>query len=222
MEVLIAEDEAVSLRVLQIHLEKWGHTCVVCEDGAQAWERLRNPTTPRIAILDWMMPGIEGPEVCRRVRALDHGKLIHLILLTARESTDDLVLGLESGANDYVTKPFDAHELKARLDVGLRVIELQEKLIEAERFRVLTQAAGAAAHEITQPLTALIGTADLMLMNLDQDDPARVTYQTFQKAGIRIRDIVKKMQGLRDVVTQPYIQGVEIIDFEASSRDNKT
>ncbi len=126
--------------------------------------------------------------------------------------------GLEAGANDYVRKPFDRQELKARLDVGLRVIELQEKLIDAERYRVLTQAAGAAAHEINQPLTALLGTADLMLMRLPEDDPARETFETFQKAGIRISDIVKQMQKLRDVVTRPYIQGVEIIDFEASSR----
>ncbi len=217
MEVLIAEDDPVSQRVLEANLKKWGHVVIVCSDGNEAWENMQNPDTPRIAILDWMMPGIEGPELCSRVRELEHGKLLHLILLTAREAREDLFKGLEAGANDYITKPFDRDELKARFEVGQRVIELQEALIKAERYHVLTQAAGAAAHEINQPLTTLLGTADLMLMKLPKDDPNRETFETFQKAGERIRDIVKKMQTLRDIVTRPYIQGVEIIDFDASS-----
>lgn len=101
--------------------------------------------------------------------------------------------------------------------MGLRVIELQDTLIQAEKYRVLTQAAGAAAHEINQPLTALLGTADLMLMKMSEDDPNRESFEIFQKAGERIRDIVKKMKTIREVVTRPYIQGIEIIDFEASS-----
>jgi DNA-binding response OmpR family regulator len=217
VEVLIAEDDPVSQRVLEANLKKWGHVVIVCSDGNEAWENMQNPDTPRIAILDWMMPGIEGPELCSRVRELEHGKLLHLILLTAREAREDLFKGLEAGANDYITKPFDRDELKARFEVGQRVIELQEALIKAERYHVLTQAAGAAAHEINQPLTTLLGTADLMLMKLPKDDPNRETFETFQKAGERIRDIVKKMQTLRDIVTRPYIQGVEIIDFDASS-----
>jgi DNA-binding response OmpR family regulator len=217
VEVLIAEDDPVSQRVLEANLKKWGHVVIVCSDGNEAWENMQNPDTPRIAILDWMMPGIEGPELCSRVRELEHGKLLHLILLTAREAREDLFKGLEAGANDYITKPFDRDELKARFEVGQRVIELQEALIKAERYHVLTQAAGAAAHEINQPLTTLLGTADLMLMKLPEDDPNREIFETFQKAGERIRDIVKKMQTLRDIVTRPYIQGVEIIDFDASS-----
>jgi len=216
MEVLIAEDDSISQRVLEANLKKWGHVVIVCSDGNEAWEHLQSPDTPKIAILDWMMPGIEGPELCTRVRELDHGKLLHLILLTARESREDFVKGLEAGANDYITKPFDRYELKARFDVGKRVIELQETLIKAERYRVLTQAAGGAAHEINQPLTSLLGTADIMLMKLPEDDPNRGIFETIQKAGERIRDIVKKMQTLRDIVTQPYIQGVEIVDFDAS------
>ncbi|MBK35609.1 MAG: hypothetical protein CME26_08805 [Gemmatimonadetes bacterium] len=221
VDVLIADEEAISRRLLQVNLEKWGHTCVVCEDGDQAWEQLQQPACPRIVILDWMMPGIEDPELCRRTRELDHGKLLHIILLTARESTEDLVAGLDSGANDYVTKPFDAQELKAKFEVGQLLIELQDRLIESERYRILTQAAGGAAHEINQPLTALLGPADLVLIKLEEDDPARGTFETFQKAGVRIRDIVKQMHGLKDVVTRPYIQGVEIIDFEASSKPSQ-
>lgn len=85
-----------------------------------------------------MMPGYEGPELCRKIRELDHGALMHIILLTARETTGDIVNGLDAGANNYVTKPFDRDELKARFEVGLRVIELQNKLIYAERYRILS------------------------------------------------------------------------------------
>lgn len=217
MEVLIAEDDPLSQRVLEANLKKWGHVVIACNDGDEAWERLKEPDTPKIAILDWMMPGIEGPELCRRVRELDHGKLLHLILLTARETKQDVVAGLSSGANDYITKPFDGEELRARFEVGKRVIELQDTLIQAERYRILTQAAGAAAHEINQPLTALLGTADLMLMKMGDDDPNRESFETFQKAGERIRDIVRKMQSIKEIVTRPYISGVDIIDLDASS-----
>ena len=217
MEVLIADDNPIVRGMLGAHLKKWGHSVAECHDGHEAWERLQRTDSPKIAILDWMMPGIEGPELCTRVRALDHGRLLHLILLTGRATSEDLVKGLEAGANDYVTKPFNESELKARFEVGMRVVELRESLIQAERYRVLTQAAAAAAHEINQPLTTLLGTAELMLMALPGDDPNRDTFETFQKAGERIRDTVQKMMTLRDVVTRPYIEGVEIIDFEASS-----
>lgn len=217
MKVLIADDDPINLKLLEANLRQWDHDVIVCKDGDEAWEIMQEPEAPRIAVLDWMMPGIEGPELCSRVRELDHGKLMHLILLTARESSDDLVKGLEAGANDYITKPFDRNELRARMNVGLRVIELQDTLIKAEKYRILTQAAGAAAHEINQPLTALLGTADLMLLKLPEDDPNRESFETFQKAGERIRDIVKQMQSIKDIVTRPYIHGIEIIDFDASS-----
>jgi CheY-like chemotaxis protein len=136
--VLIADDDAVSARVLEATLRQWGYTVEVARDGLAAWEMLKQENSPRLAILDWMMPGLEGPEVCRRVRALNRAVPTYIILLTAKGNAQDIVAGLESGADDYVTKPFDRAELHSRLRVGERIVELQQGL--ADRVRELEEA----------------------------------------------------------------------------------
>jgi DNA-binding response OmpR family regulator len=219
MKILAAEDEPVMRMRLQATLKKWGYDPLLCGDGEEALRALSDPQAPRLVLLDWMMPGLEGPEVCRRVRQLDHGAQLHIILLTSRDTTQDLVEGLNAGANDYVRKPFEMDELKARLDDGRRVVDLQDRVIEAERYRTLTQAAGAAAHEINQPLTTLLGASELVLARMQPDDPDRQLFDMLVSSGERIRDIVRQMLTLREVVTMPYIQGHEIIDFRASSAD---
>jgi sigma-B regulation protein RsbU (phosphoserine phosphatase) len=135
LRVLIAEDDPVSRTVLDRTLRGWGHNVTVTRDGSEAWEALLREDAPNLAILDWMMPGIEGPEICRRVRALAKPVPPYLILLTAKGLTDDIVNGLDSGADDFVTKPFDRHELRSRLRVGERMLALQEGL--ADRVREL-------------------------------------------------------------------------------------
>jgi CheY-like chemotaxis protein len=136
--VLIADDDPVSARVLEATLRRWGYQVEVVRDGLGAWERLQQEEAPRLAVLDWMMPGLEGPEVCRRVRALHRTVPTYIILLTAKGQAKDIVVGLESGADDYVTKPFDQAELHSRLRVGERIIELQQGL--ADRVRELEEA----------------------------------------------------------------------------------
>jgi phosphoserine phosphatase RsbU/P len=128
--ILIAEDDVVSRTVLERTLRGWGHDLVVTRDGAQAWEALLADDAPALAILDWMMPGLEGPEVCRRVRALARPVPTYIILLTAKGQTDDIVTGLDSGADDYVTKPFDRAELRSRVRVGERILTLQQGLAD--------------------------------------------------------------------------------------------
>ena len=201
------------------NLQKWGHNPITCNDGSDAWARLEQPDTPRIAILDWMMPGLEGVEICRRARRLPHGGLLYLILLTAKVSEQDLVEGLDAGANDYVTKPFSREELRARVGVGLRVMELQERLIDAERNRVLVQAAGAAAHEINQPLTMLMGTAELLEGIVGPEFEHARHLQEMYRAAANIRDIVKKMGKVRTYATKPYIDGVDTVDFGSEEEE---
>ena len=137
--ILIAEDDAVSRRVLETLLKKWGHEIVVAKDGLEAVRLLESREAPRLAVLDWMMPGLEGVQVCQRIRQDATRPYMYLLLLTARSQKDDLVRGLESGADDYLTKPFDAQELRARLHVGKRILELQDNLIAA-REKLLYQA----------------------------------------------------------------------------------
>jgi DNA-binding response OmpR family regulator len=128
MRILIAEDDAVSRRVLEATLDKVGHEVVVATDGAQAWAVLQREDAPSLAILDWMMPEIDGVELCRRVRSLHSPTPPYLILLTAKSTKDNVVAGLEAGANDYLTKPFHRAELHARVQVGALVMELQSNL----------------------------------------------------------------------------------------------
>lgn len=128
MRILIADDDPVSRRILAITLLKWGHELVIAETGVDAWTELQKRDAPRIAILDWMMPGMEGTEVCRLARANEATSHAYLILLTALARKEDLVAGLDAGADDYLTKPLHSHELRARLNAGARIVELQSNL----------------------------------------------------------------------------------------------
>ena len=138
MKILVAEDEAISRHRLEVSLRQWGYEVTAVEDGAQAWTALEREMTPQVAILDWLMPGMDGTEICRRIRKEQRVNPIYLILLTARRGREDKIHGLESGADDYITKPFDRGELRARVQVGIRVLELQGAL--AQRIRQLEEA----------------------------------------------------------------------------------
>jgi phosphoserine phosphatase RsbU/P len=130
MHVLIAEDDRVTGEILARTLQRWNHETTVVGDGGKAWEYLRASASPTLAILDWMMPEMDGPEVCRRVRADLPLANMYLLLVTAREGRSDVIVGLDAGADDYIIKPFDPEELRARISVGVRVLGLQQKLAE--------------------------------------------------------------------------------------------
>jgi sigma-B regulation protein RsbU (phosphoserine phosphatase) len=138
MRILIAEDEPVSRRVLESTLNKWGYEVIATSDGAEAWDGLQGEDAPLLAILDVNMPGMGGIEVCHRVRKAPRDISPYLILLTAKSGKENVVLGLEAGANDYVAKPFDPAELRARVNVGLQMLELQRRL--AQRVTELEEA----------------------------------------------------------------------------------
>lgn len=131
MRVLIADDSVVSRHLLEATLRKWGYEVVGASDGATAWDILQRDDAPALAILDWMMPRMTGLEVCRLVRQMNRERYTYILLLTSRSQKEDLIEGMESGADDYVTKPFDQHELKVRLRAGTRIIELQSELLAA-------------------------------------------------------------------------------------------
>ena len=138
MQILIADDEDLARLKLEAFLTRFGYEVVTAADGNEAWRILENPDAPRLALLDWMMPGMDGIEVCRKVRALARPQPPYLILLTSRQDKESVVAGLQAGADDYICKPFDLSELRARLDVGVRMIKLQQSL--AERIHELEDA----------------------------------------------------------------------------------
>jgi CheY-like chemotaxis protein len=138
MKILIAEDDPVSSRILTASLLKWGHEVVSTANGSEAWEQLQLPDSPLLVILDWMMPGMDGLEVCRNVRQCQRIISPYIILLTANHGVEQLVMGMEAGADDYLTKPYNRDELRVRINVGARIVELQTRL--AERVQELEAA----------------------------------------------------------------------------------
>jgi phosphoserine phosphatase RsbU/P len=130
MRILAADDDHVGLTMLARSLERRGFEVVIAHNGHEAWRIMQQDSGLAIAILDWEMPGVSGPDLCRRMRQHDVQRSMYLILLTARDASTDIVAGLDAGADDYLTKPFNPEELRARVDVGIRVVSLQEKLAE--------------------------------------------------------------------------------------------
>jgi sigma-B regulation protein RsbU (phosphoserine phosphatase) len=128
MRILIAEDDPVSRYVLEAMLKNWAYDLVVTSTGLEAWDALQAENAPQLAVLDWMMPGMDGVDVCRNLRSTMPAKPAYVILLTAKAEKNNIVEGLEAGANDYVIKPFAREELRARVAVGARVIQLQNDL----------------------------------------------------------------------------------------------
>ena len=154
MRILIADDDAVSLRLLQKTLERAGYEVIAVDDGRKAADQLCMEDGLKMALLDWVMPELDGPGVCREVRKRKEHSYVFMILLTSREAKEDVVAGLESGADDYLTKPFNPEELKARLRTGQRILDLEDRLIEARedmRYR--------ATHD---PLTSLWNRAIIL------------------------------------------------------------
>ena len=138
MKVLIADDSNITRQVLETYLTGWGYDFIACSDGAKAWEVLQNEQDPpKLAILDWIMPGFTGIDLCSKIRRTSCLKTIYIIILTSMDGKENIVKGFESGADDYLTKPFNQDELYSRLKVGVRIVELQDSL--ARRVKELEE-----------------------------------------------------------------------------------
>jgi diguanylate cyclase (GGDEF)-like protein len=140
MKILVADDDPLSCRLMQRMLERSGYEVVLAPDGRAASQQLMSSDGPKLALVDWMMPELDGPGVCREVRRRPDGSYVYIVLLTSKQSNEDIVEGLGAGADDYLTKPCNPAELNARLLTGRRILELEEKLVEAResmRFRAM-------------------------------------------------------------------------------------
>jgi two-component system cell cycle response regulator len=204
MRILIAEDDPVSRRLLEAKLVKWGYEVIVTKDGNEAWKALQKTDAPHLAILDWMMPGMDGVEVCRTVRENIKEPYTYIILLTALQQEEDLVAGMEAGADDYIAKPFKSNELKVRLRAGRRIIELQNELITArEALRAKAThdpLTGLWNHEeILRIITRELARADrtgtsvgILMIDLDHFKKVNDTYG-HMAGDVVLRVIAKRM-----------------------------
>jgi diguanylate cyclase (GGDEF)-like protein len=206
LKVLAAEDNAVFQTVLCGLLTKWGYEAVIARDGLEAWDALQSNDGPRLAILDWMMPGLDGVEICQRIRAARREAYTYIILLSARNEFQDVLEGMEAGADDYLTKPINPPELRVRLRAGSRILELQEQLLRArEALRVQAMHDGltrvfnrsaildalaselARANREAQPLATL-------LVDVDRFKSINDTYG-HQAGDAVLMDTAKRMKG---------------------------
>lgn len=128
MRVLVADDGLTIRKLLETYLVRWGYDVIMASDGQEAWEILQRQDSPRLAILDWLMPGYDGVELCRKVRELKHGDLLYIIIFTSLENKADLVTALDAGADDFIIKTFHSEEFRARIKVGERIVRLKSEL----------------------------------------------------------------------------------------------
>jgi len=138
VKILIAEDDPISRRLLEATLSGWGYDVLVTSDGSEAWEAIQQPEAPGLVISDWMMPHMDGLELCRKVRQMKRTGYIYFIILTSKGRKEDVIKGLEAGADDFLIKPFDREELKCRTMIGKRIIELEQRILKLATTDSLT------------------------------------------------------------------------------------
>jgi two-component system NtrC family sensor kinase len=224
MRVLVAEDAVISRRLLETFLQKWGHAVTAAADGTEAWRLFEAGDFP-IVISDWMMPGVDGLELVRRIRASGRPGYVYTILLTARSQKEDVVAGKEAGSDDFITKPFDREELRVRLRAGERIIHLehtlaeqnralreaQAALVQSEKLASLGQLAAGLAHEINNPISYV--TNNLAVLQRDVGAALQILdryRQGIAEAAVHpetaIRDLQSTLAELEKEADLPYLQ----------------
>lgn len=218
MKILIAEDDFTSRTMLQAVLTKWGYEVVATPDGEAALATMQAANAPQLAMLDWMMPGMDGLSLCRKLREQKRPDPLYLILLTAKGERDDIVQGLEAGADDYIAKPFDNEELRARINVGRRIIELRTALAEKEKLQGVLEMAGAICHELNQPLMAISGYSELLLMDIPENKSQHTNLRKIKEQVDRLGEITRKLMKITKYKTKSYLNG-SIVDINEASAE---
>jgi signal transduction histidine kinase len=228
VKILIADDDRFYRRMLEATLVEWGYEVTAVDNGEAAWKALGERDAPKMAILDWMMPHLDGLEVVRRVRALDRSEPTYLLILTSKDGKQNVISALERGADDYLTKPFDRAELHARLQAGRRIVALQASL--ATRVRQLEDAlsgaakmeavgrlAGGIAHDFNNILVVINGYSELLLQETGTNDPARGPVSMIKGAGERAARLTRQLLAFsRKQVLNPVVLGLNSVlsDFQ--------
>ncbi len=219
MKILIAEDEKITRTMLARKLNNWGYEVVSAPDGNEAWEILQQKDAPNLIIIDWMMPGMDGVEICRRLKQIETKTPSYIILLTSLDNEEDIVVGLDAGADDYITKPFKNSELRSRINVGRRMIELQASLIEKEKLQGILEMAGAVCHELNQPLQVVSGISELLTMDIQENNPLYKKMALIKEQTERMGEITLKLAKITSYETKDYLEG-KIVDIDKSSKED--
>lgn len=226
--VLVADDDEDALAIVGDAISFMGYEVIEARDGDEA-ARVFKEAKPDLAVLDWMMPGLSGPEVCAEIKSSPGGELVPVLILTARDGIEDKVAALEGGADDYITKPFHLKELQARVNALLRVGELhqilqskneqlkkmQEKLIAQERQLVVTQLAGTAAHRLGQPLSAILLNCHLLDSLPAEDEKYMNALESIKLDANRMASLIDQLREVDAEATQKYYGEEAILDMES-------
>ena len=213
MKILIADDDSVSRRLLQNYLQKWGYEVTAAQDGAEAWRLFEGGLFPMV-ITDWMMPEMDGSGLLRRIRASQRPGYVYAILLTAKSQKEDLVEGMEAGADDFLTKPFDRDELRVRLRAGERIIRLehhlretQAALIQTEQLASLGRLAAGVAHEINNPISFVINNIAVLRRDVQAALGVLDKYGEGRAALSRTEpDLAAELARLEEEMDLPYLR----------------
>lgn len=219
MRILLADDDEPMRALLEAVLQLSGHEVEAHADGRSAWESFeRNPA--ELVVLDWQMPGLDGIEVCRRVRAHPQGDRTYLVMITARAQPEDLEHVLDAGADDYLPKPVTAADVAARLRIALKRMEsaarrreAEENLRKARYLAGVGEVALALQHEINNPLTALLSTSYLAAHGMVPAAEVPESLRTIEAQAKRIAEVLKRLQALREERSVEYSHGQRMVDL---------
>ena len=211
--ILVVDDDKKLTLLVRGFLEKEKYKVSEAYSGRMALDAIKE-AKPDLIILDIMMPEMDGIEACKRIKADKDTKMIPVIMLTSMSNVRDKVQGLNAGANDYITKPFNPEELIARVKAQLRIKFLENELLKKEEVEAVVKMGIATAHEINNPLTVIIGNLELLLIkkeNLSEEDSTNLN--SILESAMRIKEIVSKMINITRVVETEYAQGKKMIDL---------
>lgn len=219
MKILLAEDDAVTRLMFAAALRGASHEVVAVEDGAQAWAAFDRESFS-IVILDWLMPRLDGLTVCRRIRASEAGRDTFILVITGRNTVDDVAEALVAGADDYVAKPVTPALLRARLTIAERRIEqnlarrrAEDGLARAQWLAGIGQTSLALQHEINNPLMTLLSEAGLLAGDRDLNEAQRLQVRTIAEQARRISEVVRQLARLDDPRTIEYVRGARMLDL---------
>lgn len=216
-KILIAEDDELFLRIISRQLRSVNFEIITARDGLEAIKKAEE-FHPDIIISDWMMPKMNGKELCQKVKQHDQLKWTYFIMVTARDKIEDLVMGFESGADDFLPKPCDAQELIARVRTGLRIVALQRENIRLQRIEAINETAITANHEINNPLQTIVTSIELIQkQNPDLDKHTKENLDIISNNAMRIRNVMMKLENLIKSESIEYISdGPQMIDLDRS------
>jgi DNA-binding response OmpR family regulator len=212
--ILVVEDDPMQQVILSKTLSTHGYEVVLTENGRTGLEKVRS-IRPRVLITDWMMPEMDGSELCRRIKQDSELRYTYVIILTAKEGSEAKLQGFDSGADDYLVKPFQFDELLARVRVGFRIRSLQEELAVLQHQLAIVELARTMGHEINNPLAILKGYLELAEIHLKKnpDETLQRQLALIKSAADKIQLVVERLQHIRKPANTEYIRGMNMVDL---------